>query len=269
MFDPYGASGATASTISKFDGGISTILFLGGMTSVAAGVGSTFELVGHFNSPVFYDAGNTVVAIPTGLQVSGTFRFTCVVTSVVDNGDTTGSLFFKTTGVGWMEVFANTSQTVSMTQGSGYDTGKLIARLTGLDANKPGNIDYGGTGTVSNLGSGYAGQNSMGVSGSIANMVLGTTTSEFDPSYFVNSSSASRLKMFGETFNLNFGGVYAAHRFTPNECSVGVGSINTSPQVVGGSGGIAATLGSVNAGYPSYGGPDFIVMSGGNMPIVQ
>lgn len=272
-FDPDGTGGVSGPLAAdRLYWSPTSCLFLGGLTAANNFYNSSgsyaFEILGHATVVDFVDLAGNPQAVPSGLQITCTFRFSCIVTNVVNLGGGRSFLFFNSTGTGWMEIFANTSVTTNPLTGAGYDHGKLIARLVGTSVST-GNYGQYGPGTANLDGTildDYPGQFTTLGLGSIGEFTFGNISQTYDPTYFINKGLTKPTIGYW-SINLPFQSTDPSDCFTPNQCGVAVGQTNASPQVqdnhTTGKYSVQATDGGI---VPNVGDVNYLFLVGGTSP---
>lgn len=248
VFDYDGTGGHAAVDLS--DGGLdwsgSSFLALGGNQAIANWI-NDFSADGDIDS-VHSFVGLThakLASNPTGGEITMVARFVEVITQVtVSTLATSTYADFATTGVGWLEMYYDTTPDSDNISGSGFDDGQLILRASGVA--EPGGGVSTGTFTLTNANAGaldrtqlgtdndYPGQFSISGYSSQASMRVGTTSMAFDSNFFHAQQSGFSITFSNTGMIIPFASNDPSDCYTPNQSSVAIGEVNFATQCASG-----------------------------------
>jgi hypothetical protein len=198
LFDLNGSAGGGLINATAFDWSQTSFLALGGNTAITNFIGTAgacntasceFDVLTHAKLAGYTPVGGaTSIGLPDfGGEITMVARYTERVTGFFDLGGGLSQARFSSTGAGWLEFYFSASDAVDLT-GSGFNNGRLIGRLEGV------NIGAGGLFEVTDLtpvaldGAGpsddFPGQESVSGFGSQNIIQAGTTSVDLDSTFF-------------------------------------------------------------------------------------
>lgn len=137
---------------------------------------------------------------------------------------------FTSTGVGTVEFYYNAATTASDLTGSGFDSGRLIGRLTGFTVGADGafSITNSPVGLLDTFGADdYNGQQSVSGFGAQDVISAGLTSKDLDASFFLTTLAGFNLQYNNISIGLPFNTV------NPSDCFNGVRGIGTAVGTTG------------------------------------
>ncbi|MDP2835275.1 MAG: PEP-CTERM sorting domain-containing protein [Pseudomonadota bacterium] len=242
VFDYDGTGGQAAVNLSGggLDWSGSSFLALGGNQAIASwlndyladfDIDTPHEFVGLTHAKL---ASN-----PTAGEITMVARFTEVITEVtVSTLGTSTYAQFATTGVGWLEMYYDSTPDSDVLSGSGFDNGILILRASGvaqpgggastgtftLTNASPGNLD------TTNNGNDYPGQLSISGYSAQSSMQIGTTGMAFDQNFFHAGQTGFSITYSNTGMIIPFATNDPSDCYTPNPGTAAIGGANSAPQ---------------------------------------
>jgi len=244
VFDYDGVGGQAAVNLSGggLDWSGSSFLALGGNQAIAS-------WLNDYLADLDIDAPHTFVGLthaklannPTGGEITMVARFTEVITQVtVSTLGTSTYADFATTGVGWLEMYYDSTPDSDILSGSGFDNGTLILRASGVA--EPGGGASTGTFTLTNAAAGnldrtdlntdndYPGQLSISGYSSQSSMQIGTTGMVFDQNFFHAGQTGFSITFSNTGMIIPFATNDPSDCYTPNPSAAAIGGANSAPQ---------------------------------------
>jgi len=285
-------SGSAATTINAdaLDWAQTSFLARGGVTAIgvfgATGGscpisfgGCEFDVMTHARLTGFTPVGGGAGAFPLGfgeITMVATYR-----EKVLSVGPGGSFATFGSTGAGSVEFYYSTADSNDL-QGFGFNNGRLIGRLDGVDAGVLGAffVTGGGLGTPLDGASpdDYIGQSTVTGFGSQAPLKAGVSGKNLDPAFFLTAIAEFSLNFENISISLPFGTV------SPSDCfndplggrtvgTTGYSSTCTAAHVnglysaQGASGGYVPNVGPVNGLSVVPGTTDFIAQTDFNSAV--
>jgi hypothetical protein len=222
-----------------------SFLALGGNTAIANWIASPknpdgtcagtlscdFDVLTHAKLTAYTPSGSgTFVGLPAFAgEITMVARYTESVVGfgAVVPGSPTAA--FRSTGAGWVEFYYSAVADSTDVSGSGFNDGKLIGRLTGLDAGILGSFTVDGTKPIVALdGFGsddFTGQLTVQGSGSQGTLSAGLTSKDLDPTFFLTELAGFSLNYTNISIGLPYASANPSDCFNP---SMAVGAVGTS-----------------------------------------
>lgn len=264
-------------------GGVNAIGAFGLSGGTCPGTICEFDVMTHARLTGFTQAGGGAGAFPLGF---GEITMVAKYREKVDFRNPAGTYAeFLSTGAGSVEFYYSPADSSDL-QGFGFNNGRLIGRLNGVNTGALGSFRV--TGGPSNLDgllpNDYVGQRTVRGVGSQESIEAGVgvgSSIELDNSFFLTQLSGFTLNFQNISIQLPFGTV------NPSDCfndpiaapirNVGTGGyastctaahVNGPYSVQGPSGGYVPVVGAVNGFGPAAGGgPDFVAQTDFNSAV--
>jgi len=221
-FDLNGSAAGGGINATAFDWTTTSFLARGGNTAIGNFVGAsgncalvncTFEVLTHAVMTSYTDTATGLAQSALGFgQITMVARYTERVVgfgSIVAGRPTA---LFESTGEGIVEFYFNNMLIASDVEGSGFNTGRLIGRLTGLTAGSQGSFAVTNAGFVNGVplgfdlhcpggvganatcaGNQYIGQKTVNGFGAQESLDAGVVSKDLDTSFFITSLAGFRL----------------------------------------------------------------------------
>lgn len=288
-FDLNGAAGSGVISADAFDWTQTSFLAIGGNSAISnfangacATASCSFDVMTHALLTSYTETGTGLSKSALGFgQITMVARYTEVVTGFIPGSSSDPIATFKSTGEGWVEFYYNGTQVANALTGSGFDTGRLIGRLTGISANKTGSFFVDPT-IVALDGSGdgndYDGQLTVSGSGSQQALDAGTTSKDLDPTFFLTLLTGFKINYENISIGLPYQSVNPSDCFNVNATrgSVAVGTpglastcdaahVDGLYSVQGNAAGYTPNVGPVNG--LDLGSPDFVAQTDYNSSV--
>lgn len=195
--DINGAAGGGLITADALDWAPTSFLARGGNTAIGNFVTSggactadcTFEVLTHAKLTGFDPVGPLgFTGLPAvGGEITMVARYTERVVGFNNLGGGLSQALFSSTGAGVVEFYYSSAVDSSDVSGSGFDNGRLIGRLEGVNVGALGSfLVTGGPSALDTSGNGdqYTGQLTVTGIGTQASIFGGTTGVDLDPTFF-------------------------------------------------------------------------------------
>lgn len=235
-FDLNGAAPGNLITASSLDWAQTSFLALGGATAISnkvtndmfgTSLSTTFDVLTHAKLTGYNDGAGVTRSLPgtfTG-EITVVSRFTENVTLA----DPTNSFArFRTTGVGWVEMYYSATPNSSNLRGSNFNDGTLIMRAEGVGLAN-GNFTVDDPTPVNLDGSGandYTGQNTVSGIGTQGAIRFGTVSVARDISFLQTAIVDFSLFFNNVSIGLPFQTVDPSDCFNPNQGAATNANIN-------------------------------------------
>lgn len=289
MIDLNGAAAGGQITADGLDWAPTSFLARGGNTAIsnfAAGncaAGCSFDVLTHAKLTGYLPPGGAFIGLPAfGGEITMVARYTETVTGFGTIGGQTIATF-SSTGAGWVEFFYSSTENATDLTGSGFNDGRLIGRLTGVDVGRTGSfavdnlvapiaLDNNGGGD----GDQYPGQLTVTGSGSQLTLKAGTTGIDLDPTFFLTQIAGFELNFANISIGVPYTTVNPSDCFNPTmaAAAVGTGGQVSTCDAVHQNGpyiaqvnatGLTPVVGAVNG--LNLGSPDFVAQTDFNSAV--
>lgn len=257
-------------------GGVSAIGAFAQSGGACAGTSCEFDVLTHAKLTGFTKAGGGQGDFPLGF---GEITMVASYKEKVIAVDATPFARFASTGEGFVEFYYSSNDANDL-QGSGFNNGKLIGRLTGVNVGVRGSfeVDGGPVALDGALPDDYTGQQTVTGFGSQRPLMAGVNGVELDTNFFLTQLVGFALNFENISISLPFGTV------SPSDCFndpigarvVGTGGytstctaahVNGPFSVQGASGGYVPNVGPVNGLAVIPGTTDFIAQTDFNSAV--
>ena len=241
MIDLNGALGGGVINADALDWAPTSFLAKGGNTAIAAFAGSggacvsvagvnpcSFDVLTHAKLNGYLPVlGAGFVGLPAfGGEITIVARYTETVTFFGVIGGLPIATF-ASTGAGWVEFYFSAANSDNLT-GNGFNDGRLIGRLMGVDVGKVGSflvtsltaIPLDATGD----GNQYPGQMTVSGFGSQATLTAGTGGVDLDPTFFLTAFTDFSMNYTNISIGLPFTTVNPSDCFNPAMAGGAVGT---------------------------------------------
>ena len=238
LFDLNGSGAGGIVSATAFDWAPTSFVARGGNTAIAAfaggatGAATQFEVLTHAVLTTYTDSGTGLATSAQAFgQITLVARYTEQVIGFLSTG--TGPLAqFASTGTGSVEFYYTSAASSNDLTGNGFNSGRLIGRLTGTEVGKIGSFQV----TSSNGGAGvdldgtsdgnqYAGQKTVNGFGSQEALDFGVATKDLDASFFLTTLAGFSLNFENISIGLPYRSVNPSDCFNDPIAARLVGSV--------------------------------------------
>lgn len=245
LFDLNGSAGAGGViNATAFDWSQTSFLALGGNTAITNflttdGTCDTtscnFDVLTHAKlagyTPV---GGSTSIGLPDfGGEITMVARYTERVTGFLNLGAGLSQARFSSTGAGWLEFYFSADDAVDLT-GSGFNNGRLIGRLEGVNVGAGGLFEVTDLTAIALDGAGpaddFPGQLTVSGFGSQNIIQAGTTSVDLDPTFFLTLLSGFELEYNNISIGLPYDTANPSDCFNnaPSGAAVGTNGLSST-----------------------------------------
>ena len=273
-FDLNGSAAGGPIIASSLDWAQTSFLALGGATAISnkvsndmfgTALSTRFDVLTHAKLTGYNDGAGVTRSLPGGFtgEITVVSRFTENVISADPINATAG---FRTTGVGWVEMYYSATQNSSNLTGSNFNDGTLIMRAEGVGftngnftVDDPTAVNMDGFG-----GQNYTGQKTVSGFGSQGAIRFGSGGIALDSSFLQTAILDFSLFFNNISIGLPFQTVDPSDCFNPNRASVAHANATNANITAGTATGLATQcLGNHVDGLYSANATD-----GGYLPVV-
>ena len=285
VLDLNGASGGGEINADALDWAQTSFLARGGVSAIGAfGLSSgtcpagvcEFDVMTHARLTGFTPAGGGAGAFPLGFgEITMVATYKERVTGVGPGGS---FATFASTGLGSVEFYYSTADSNDL-QGFGFNNGRLIGRLDGVNVGVQGAffVTGGPVALDGALPDDYIGQQTVTGFGSQAPLKAATSGQDLDPLFFKTAIADFSLNFENISISLPFGTVSPSDCFNDSIGARAVGSSYSSTctashtnglfSIQGASGGYVPNVGPVNGLSVVPGTTDFIAQTDFNSAV--
>ena len=229
-FDLNGGAAGGQIVASSLDWAQTSFLALGGATAIAnkvsndmfgTALSTTFDVLTHAKLTGYNDGAGVTRSLPGSFagEITVVSRFT---ENVISADPVNSSAGFRTTGVGWVEMYYSATQNSSNLTGSNFNDGTLIMRAEGVGltngnftVDDPTAVDMDGFGAQD-----YTGQKTVSGFGSQGAIRFGSRGIALDSSFLQTAIVDFSLFFNNISIGLPFQTVDPSDCFNPNRASV-------------------------------------------------
>lgn len=193
-----------------------------------------FDVLTHAKLTAYTPAGgsgfNPLPTFAGEITMVARYTETVVGFGAVVPGSPTAA--FRSTGAGWVEFYYSGAADSADVTGSGFNNGRLIGRLTGLDAGILGSFTVDGSKPIvaldGFLGNDFTGQTTVQGSGSQGTINAGTTSKDLDPTFFLTTIAGFALNYTNISIGLPYSSANPSDCFNPSMAGGGATLVGTA-----------------------------------------